>query len=123
MLNKHNNERTMNIIFKYEYLEHQWLAIQRVADLLLCPSFNVGNEMTGYGHILTSRLSKLRSCHETDKKQFRVMLEYVFNMVEMFLYSSFGALLMFLGFSLGGLDISRRRLEEGSKFMRKYTRS
>ena len=112
----------MNII-KFEYLEHQWLAIQRVTDLLLWPSFNVGNEMTGYSHILTSRLSKLRSCHETGKKQFRVMLEYVFNMVEMFLYSSFGALLLFLGFSLGGLDISRRRLEEGSKFMRRYTRS
>ena len=89
----------MNIIFKYEYLEYQWLAIQRVAALPLClflnvlmllwPSFGIGNETVGTSHTPAFCLSKLRSSLEAGKKQLRVWLQYSCGVTEMLHYSSF----------------------------------
>lgn len=87
----------MNMVIKYDYPGHQWLAMQRVAALPLCsflnvlmllwPFFGIGNEMAGSGHTPACCLSKLRSSLEAGMKQLRVWLQYRWSMVEGLHYS------------------------------------
>lgn len=52
-------EETMNMVFKYDYPEHQWLAIQRVAEVLLYPSFGAPLVLflPPHGDLETSRMA------------------------------------------------------------------
>ena len=119
----------MNIIFKYEYLEYQWLAIQRVAALPLCPFLNVlmllwpssgiGNETVGTSHTPACCLSKLRSSLEAGKKQLRVWLQYSCGVTEMLHYSSFRVPLVLLLSPYGDSEMARNGFEDGSKWCSK----
>jgi len=63
-------------------------------------SHSAGTEMAGSNHTLSCCLSKPRNSLEAGKKQPRVWLQYACSVTEMLLYSSYGAPLVFLCYSV-----------------------
>lgn len=76
-------------------------------------SHNVASEIASSIHTPVCCLGKLRSSLEAGKKQLRVWLEYFCSVAKMLLYSSFGALLMFLCSPYDSSKMVRSGFEEG----------
>ena len=103
---KFNTKKFIKDVLNDRYA-HLKTAIQSMAKVFLGLFFGAIKEMSGDRHTLACCLSKHRSSLEAGKKQLGVWLQYVYCLIEVLLYPSFGAPLVLFLPPHGDLETSR----------------